>query len=443
MLTEDLFIEKAKRIIETHVGWGMADTWTNQDFNELCEKIHAKTGVNLSPTTLKRVWGRVQYNSVPSTTTLDTLVHFIGFENWRDFKNKSDKENAEEKSPIPEKGTRSVPALRPKSRHFVNVILLSISLVLFLFFALYLLKKEPVINPDDYTFSSKTIVTEGVPNSVVFNFNATKSPYDSIIIQQSWNQDLQTKLPKSQKQHTSIYYYPNNFQAKLIVGGQIVKEHNLLIKSNGWVPIIERSPVPVYLKKEDVIGKGTITASIDLIKSKNISFEPSPPNIRFINVDNFGEIYTDDFVFEASLKNDYKEGAGICQNTRILLLCVGNVISIPLCAKGCVSDIDLVFTEYYKQGQETDLSAFGTDFTDFVKLKILSKNGNAQIFLNENLAYTVSKGITKTKIIGITFQFQGTGSVDYAKLSNGEFNFEDGFDTNSLPIFPSRTVSSP
>lgn len=38
------------------------------------------------------------------------------------------------------------------------------------------------IVPDDYKFGSKTVITAGVPNSVVFDFNAAASPYDSVII---------------------------------------------------------------------------------------------------------------------------------------------------------------------------------------------------------------------------------------------------------------------
>src|SRR5688572_16226379 len=86
ILTDDLLLEKARSLVERQLGWGPGEAWTNQDFTSLSEQILAKTGVNLSPTTLKRVWGRVKYDSAPSTTTLDALVLFAGYENWRAFK---------------------------------------------------------------------------------------------------------------------------------------------------------------------------------------------------------------------------------------------------------------------------------------------------------------------------------------------------------------------
>jgi len=56
-----------------------------------------------------------------------------------------------------------------------------------------------------------------------------------------------------------------------------------------------------------------------------------------------------------------------------------------------------------------------------------AKNGKANIFLNDKLVYTVTHDIVRTKIIGMDFSFQGTGSIDYVKLSNGKVNYEENF----------------
>ncbi len=86
MNTFEVLIEKTIKLYESDTGWGDSDEWTNQDFVILSEKIQERTGVALSYVTLKRVWGKVKYNSLPNTHTLDTLVQFLGYENWRDFK---------------------------------------------------------------------------------------------------------------------------------------------------------------------------------------------------------------------------------------------------------------------------------------------------------------------------------------------------------------------
>jgi hypothetical protein len=279
----------------------------------------------------------------------------------------------------------------------------------------------------DYTFSSKKVVAEGVPNSVIFNYDATKSPYDPVVIQQSWDSRLQARVSKFEHQHTSIYYYPDYYKAKLIVGGRIVSTHRLLIKSNGWLPIVALSPVPVYYSREDAMVNGKLGLSAEKIQSRNIKMQPSPPNVLYSNVGDFGEIYSDDFVFETSLRNDYREGAAACQESKIIILCEGTVVSIPLCAKGCISNSEMYFTNYYVSGKHADLSVFGVDFSSYVKVRIECKNGKASIFLNDKLAYSVNKDIVKVKIVGFDFMFQGTGSIDYVKLSNGKVNYDDEF----------------
>jgi hypothetical protein len=94
MNTDEFLIEKTLELFESNTGWGDSDEWTNQDFVILSEKIQERTGVALSHVTLKRVWGKVKYDSLPNTHTLDTMVQFLGYENWREFKSQNANKNA-------------------------------------------------------------------------------------------------------------------------------------------------------------------------------------------------------------------------------------------------------------------------------------------------------------------------------------------------------------
>ena len=89
MNNDEFLIEKAIALFESKTGWGDSDEWTNRDFVILSEKIQERTRVALSHVTLKRIWGKVKYDSLPNTHTLDTLVQFLGYENWRDFKSQN------------------------------------------------------------------------------------------------------------------------------------------------------------------------------------------------------------------------------------------------------------------------------------------------------------------------------------------------------------------
>ncbi len=430
MLTDEFLIEKTIKLYESNTGWGDSEEWTNQDFVILSEKIQERTGVMISHVTLKRVWGKVKYDSLPNTHTLDTLVQFLGYENWRAFKSQNGNGTAstEKVTQIINNGHHQNIELAPKSRKgLLKIILFIVASVALIVLIFIINNNKPAVTNSDYKFSSKKVVSEGLPNSVIFNYDATKAPTDSVIIQQSWDPHLQVKVSKYQHQHTSIYYYPDYYKAKLIVGGKIVSMHRLLIKSNGWLPIVTQSPVPVYFSKQDVMVNGKMSLSIDKIQSRNIKMQPEPPTVMYSNVTDFGEIYSDDFVFETSVKDDYNEGAGVCQLTKLYILCEGTAVGIPLCSKGCISNIDLLFTNFYTSGKQEDLSAFGVDFNSFVKVRIESKNRKAKIFINDKLVYSVNHDIIKSKIVGFDFVFQGTGSVDYVKLSNAKVNYEDNF----------------
>jgi hypothetical protein len=64
-------------------------------------------------------------------------------------------------------------------------------------------------------------------------------------------------------------------------------------------------------------------------------------------------------------------------------------------------------------------------------VRIETKNRKAQIFLNDKMVFAVNEDIVKSKIIGIDYTFQGTGSVDYIKLSNDKVHYEDDFNDTS------------
>lgn len=422
MPTDEELLSKAKILIETKVAWGNSADWTNQDFIALSKKIHQETAASVSHMTLKRLWGKVKYDGLPQIYTLNTLVQFVGYESWRDFKVKNE---GEDLSPEvnSRSGGHSGGRIRFSKEIFIGVILACVAAgtIPFIPFA----KKK--IDPKDYAFSSKETRKTGIPNSVIFNFDASRAPSDSVILQQSWDNRLRTKVSKDQHQHTLIYYFPGFFNPKLLVDDHVVKELDLLLKSDGWLTAIATSPIPVYFKEQDVRANGKMSLPLGKIKAQHVMLAPEAPLLSYINVQDFGEIYTDDFVFETSLRNDYREGSSVCQMTHIYLLCEGTAVGIPLCAKGCESAIDFFFTDFMVSGKQRDLSAFGIDFNKFVKVRVESANGKANLFLDGKLAFQADRDIRRSKIIGIDFVFQGTGSVDYVKLSNGKVNFEDEF----------------
>lgn len=422
---EEIYIARCCREIENKLGWGDAESWSNQDFENLSDIIRDATGITLSTSTLKRIWGKVKYDSVPAITTLNTLAQFIGYDNWRSFKQSSSAEPI-----IPQKEGAVIPnqpspaiieEAEPKTKQYVW-FWLGLGAIIFIgILGFYFAgKKVPAPTPMDvskYEFTSKKVITEGVPNSVIFDYDASASPTDSVFIQQSWDKMRREAVSKNQHQHTSIYFYPGIFRAKLVIGDQVVKQHDLMITTKGWLPMVIQHPIPVYFDQKDADSNDGWGLSPDKLKEKNISLQPQPPTVLYSNVGNWGDIKTDHFRFEAELKNDYKEGSAACQYAQIFLLGQETFIAIPLCNKGCISDLSVRFLNKTISGKEKDLSALGVDFSKWVKLVCEVQNQQARIYVNDNLAFEMPVTSEPVNIVGVNIAFQGTGRMKNVKLT--------------------------
>jgi hypothetical protein len=428
---EDRVIHKVLSRIEKELGWGDSQDWSTRDFEALSNRIMEKTHIQLSVITLKRVWGRIRYESKPTITTLDTLVQFIGFENWRSFKQSEKLSNATRQPDLiaPAVGShddKQQTRKKPVAIFALAGLILG-SAAIILYFTSFDTTK-PNVDPEKFSFNSKKVVDVGVPNTVIFDYDARAAkPSDSVFIQQSWNKRLSKLVARDQRQHTSIYYYPGFFQAKLRVNDQIVQQHNLFIKSNGWLPLVDLTPVPVYFKAGDIFSDdGSIRLSLDKIQQSNIQLQPKAPWVGYYNVGDFGEIMSDDFVFETEVKNEYSDGAAACQHTEVHVLFEGAAMVIPLSIPGCVSELN--FGDM--SGKKLDLSPLGVDFNKWVNIKVAVQDSVVNLLINEKKAFDLKVNLHPVKFAGMIFRFQGTGSVNFIKISkhNGDVTFEESFD---------------
>jgi hypothetical protein len=299
------------------------------------------------------------------------------------------------------------------------VVLITIAIIATTLIAMYIKKEPAPVVASAYTFSYKP-VTRDIPNSVIFSYNAKTSPTDSIFIQQSWDPRTRTLVDKNQYQHTSVYYRPGSYHAKLVVNKQIVKELPLLIATNGWLGLIAHQPIPVYLNRAEYINQDMMNLPVATILKKNIELEPQPPMVEFYNVGNFEPVTLADFSFSVEVKNGYYEGAATCRFMEISLITDGVPVIIPLSAKGCVSDLNLLDGNNMVSGKKTDLSGFGTDPGEWIKVTCHSTASKIQYYVNDKLAYESALPHKKLNIVGLGYYFQGTGSVKKIELRQAD-----------------------
>jgi len=429
MEKEKQLLVKCRRLIEESLRWGDSSTWSNDDFEQLSEKIFDKTRVQLSISTLKRIWGKVRYENFPTTATLNALAGFVDYESWRDFRQKN--EVSEPVSPF-ENGFEVPSPLqdgaKPKSRAVsALVVFVVILLVVLAITYISFQKKQTPVDLSKVKFEAAK-VSDTLPNSVIFNYDASAFNSDSVYIQQSWDPTRREKVDGNGKQYTSIYYNPGYFIAKLVVDNKIKKECIVSIKTSGWKGIIEAKPVPIYLSEKEIKGKGFMGISDSLFHQKTGSPVFNDIWVKFANVHEYNGIDAGNFTLETTLRNSSSVEASVCRQVKVILLGTGSAIVIPFSDKGCISNLDLLTGDNYISGKNHDMSAFGCDFSQFQRIKCSVAGHHLKIYLNDKLILDTPQKITLGKIEGIRFEFEGAGEVKYVKLSTpGAGVYEEQF----------------
>lgn len=407
-------LEKCKKAIENKLNWGSSASWLNYDFERLNEQIFAETNVQISVSTLKRIFGKASYHSSPSLTTLNTLAIFIGFTNWRDFVNSITPQSVPASVEMPI-ATPASPVTHTNQRRYIIYGIISAVVIISLIGFIVMNRGEKHPDYSRFAFKANKVVTEGLPNSVIFTYDATASNLnDSVFIIQTWDSRRKKKVDRILHHHSAMYYYPGFFRTKLIVNQDVVKEHDLQIKTDNWLVLAEAKndgQMPLYFAKPEVLKGNEVRVDRDLLKKYGLPLQPEAPKIRFFNQTDLGELMNDNFTFETALKNDFSEGTGKCQKVQVLIQCKDDIIIIPLCAKTCVGNINLYACGANVQSTDADLSGFGCDLNQWTKLRVETRNKQMTFFVNDKKAHTLKFPHSSTGIVGVQYRFEGVGAV--------------------------------
>lgn len=436
---EFYFLEAFKKAVATQLHWGNSDQWRHSDFITLSEKIFEKTGVMLSSTTLKRIWGKLKYEGLPTPNTLNALAQYLGYENWLAFKNsvESDKAATHTNGYIPmQQEIAPLPKPKRMQRWASPRLLIGFACIgglLLLLISFIVKKPKSELTPAQIAKVKFTCqpLADGVPNTVIFNYDLGDIISNDIQIQQSWDSTKRIRITEVTNEAASTYYLPGYWRAKLIINGQIVKEHDVFIKSQGWLVTQDFEPQPRYFLPKELIQNGYLGVdSLALEPTKNAE----PVWLTYHYIEDFGDLYSNNFIFKASIKNTYHQGNGICQTSRILILCEHGFIGIPFSIPGCVGDLRLRIFDYVEDGDNRDLSAFGCDFSQWQRLRCEVQQGRARLYLNDQLIRDIPIRTDAGRVVGVKAGFLGAGVIDEVAFYDGKTGkvvYQNSFDPKS------------
>lgn len=421
--SEREYLTRCKRLIEEkfHFGNGHGEL-RQRDFEYLADDIQERSGITLSLSTLKRLW-KNDYDKLPHPSTLQALVSVLGYKDWQEFKLRN---TNHPETPAFAQGQK--PATRFNPWVLVPIVLVAAVIFWLIAFRSGPNHKKPVVK-GPVTFTGNKTVSEGVPNTVIFNYDVSNVDADSFFFQQSWNPLEKDKIDRKDKVYTNIYYYPGFHRAKLIANDSIIKRFRVHITTDGWFPLTRYSRTdshPVYIKQKDAAGDSVLHLGREELASSDVNLEKDFV-ICYYNVRSF-DAHSDNFLLDTRIKVDNQKTLA-CAGFELTVITEEHIYFLRLMGKGCERDAAVKMGEEVHDGSNKDLSVFGRDLFQWQNLQIKVAGKQATIFLDDKPVYSLGYKNDFGKIVGLVYNFTGTGAIDYVRLSDagGKLVYNDEF----------------
>jgi hypothetical protein len=413
---EKEYLKLCKQKIETAINIGNSANWTQQDYEHLSGIIYEKTGVLLSISTLKRLWV-YKKDTIPNISTLNALSRFLNYRDWYDFKNKNITGSNNDILPGPGKTSHSFKLNGKVSTYTALILILVVTAIILI------ATRNSAINPNDVVFELKKNITAGLPNTVVFHYDISKTGIDNAFIQQDWDARKRVKVPATNNYHSCIYYYPDHYDARIVIDNKIIKTIPLLINTDGWLPLVttERyQEKPVYIDKK-LIENQNLYIPPEQVKALGIDIAKDY-FVSFYKVQDFGDITGDNFTLVSEIRNNADDGGSSCQYSEIVIKFENGRLLTPISNIGCTSILNIDYGDKYLKGSENDFSSLGTNLSDWKSIKIEVINKHVTVYIERKKVFDLSFNRSLGKLIGIHYLFNGCGSVRSTELFDQKSN---------------------
>ena len=407
--------------IETRLGWVPAAEWTGAHFERLAAEIADATGVHLSVTTLKRVWGHVAYRSQPSATTLDALARFGGFEDWVSAQAALKEVDGEgfvkrryvpdglepEAMPAPSIPKRVTTKHRPRRRLSPALLGLGVAVVLIVLASAMARRfAGPYAGPPPEVVRFEFApLAQGVPNTVHFRY-AIAGGFDSVQIQQSWDARLRHRVDPGRDFYACTYYYPGAYRAKLLADTHVVAVRPLVVPSGGWLGTIgpddEPSP-PLYVAASDMLQADS---SYRLKRPAGTAPEHKAA-IHYV-VASPGLSAADGFRLTSRFRSI---GDHPCAWTRLIIFGEQGTIVLPFSLPGCSGELYAYACGTALSGAEVDLSGFGVSPDAPAELAVELRDSVLAVRVGEVLALRQNLSRLPGRIVGARWVWPEGGEV--------------------------------
>ena len=424
MMTEQDFVKRCLEDICAKNDFGERESMTQRNFEMLSDEIRAKTGIQLSISTLKRLL-HGEFSRIPQQTTLNAISGYLGFKTWQEYRN-----SVQETEPKIVSAPPQAPP-RTSDNSLINwnriaISLFVVAVVGFLGFS----KRAPGSGYNRATFSATKTTPSDIPNTVVFSYDVTHVKADSFFIQQSWDRNRRVKVSRNNHTLTDIYYEPGYHLAKLIANDSVIKTFGVGIPTDKWIYYAKEKFTDVLPKYVDVASENKGYLGMERSEVVNSLIDVGQDHTYFNCY--FPTKYggsADNFILKYRARVvDVKNNA--CPFLMYEVFSQNRFMAVKTTPPGCANEMALNFGDVVLSGKSTDLSALSMDVKDWQDVEFTVRDKHVTIRINGVDRYSTRYKISPGVITGLGFISNGLCQVDFVELTDlsGRVFYSNNFD---------------
>jgi len=413
------YIEICRTLIEKKFGHGSYSQWTNGDYEKLSELISDDIKEHISASSLKRIFGKVNYASEPSTSTLSILAKYVGYKDWYDLIN----QHASPSNELP----------KPEKKKSFRLLKFALPVLVtgFTVYMLFLVKEEKLEHT--LTFhTSKSIA----PSNVVFEYDISKMSADTVRIDfnDHFARDRRENvkvLSPSNKTITHTYMVSGVYHPILLADGKPIDTLSISVYSDSWEYIIAQysfSSQEFYPVSQSSVHKkeGVMTIpTAEVYKYTKDTITNYWLKYRYLK--DFGATANQlTFNLRGRSISSFKNN---CNEFDIWILGSNNNIIFKIFDPGCGGEFSKVqLGAKILDGNFNDLSAFGHSLSVWRTIRLNVVNKKAFIFIDGKVIYEGKIEGEIGALKGFVIHTKGTAEFDYVNLeADGKMLMKDDF----------------
>ncbi|MFW5804790.1 MAG: hypothetical protein ACOCWG_06125 [bacterium] len=407
-MPEKNLIVELVNLVERKLNWGSRFNWSKSYFEQLSENIYKETGILISPRTLTRLFKSKdpgQHN--PQSGTKNGLSMFLGYRNWFDFE-------ANHRSGI----TKPRDKNQEGKKNSAKMILIAFAAIVILTLAFISIKNLLILRSEKNVEFRCNNTSGDYPFTTTFYYDVSQDIKN--LHYNSGEGLVYHKLKQDKNTFRHGYLSPGIFNAKLIGNNKILKNKIIQVKSKGWESIIgydKTNAKPIAFTNKPIVPKNGI-----MHIGKNEVFARGVDTtarywVNYLNTNNF-EINADNMTLESGFCNNEKTGGMGCHGLIFTVFGEYNQITVHFNLKGCSYYIENQISEKTMLGKDYDLTKFSQDVRNWGTFKIKTDNNLCLVFYNNEKIIETDYSEKLGNIIGIYYNFHGSGAVDFIEIKD-------------------------